>query len=59
MCRGLGRGNPLSCPKTHHPPTAAVEDAEPTRARERFAVPITHVVVDLQAEQDEVREPSQ
>ena len=28
-------------------------------ARERFAVPITHVVVDLEAEQDEVREPSQ
>ena len=27
-------------------------------ARERFAVPITHVVVDLEAEQDEVREPS-
>jgi hypothetical protein len=25
-------------------------------ARERFAVPITHVVVDLEAEQDEVRE---
>jgi hypothetical protein len=27
-------------------------------ARERFAVPITHVVVDLEAEQDEVREPT-
>jgi nucleotide-binding universal stress UspA family protein len=27
-------------------------------ARERFAVPITHVVVDLEAEQGEVREPS-
>jgi len=26
-------------------------------ARERFAVPITHVVVDLQAEREEVREP--
>jgi hypothetical protein len=28
-------------------------------ARQRFAVPITHVVVDLEAEQEEVREPSQ
>jgi hypothetical protein len=28
-----------------------------TGARERFAVPITHVVVDLQAEREEVREP--
>ena len=27
-------------------------------ARERFPVPITHVVVDLEAEQAEVREPS-
>jgi hypothetical protein len=27
-------------------------------ARERFAVPITHVVVDLEAEQDEIREPT-
>ena len=27
-------------------------------ARERFAVPITHVVVDLEAEQDEVPEPT-
>jgi hypothetical protein len=27
-------------------------------ARERFAVPITHVVVDLEAEQEEVREPT-
>ena len=27
-------------------------------ARERFAVPITHVVVDLEAEQAEAREPS-
>jgi hypothetical protein len=27
-------------------------------ARERFAVPITHVVVDLEAEKDEVREPT-
>jgi nucleotide-binding universal stress UspA family protein len=27
-------------------------------ARERFAVPITHVVTDLQAERDEVRDPS-
>jgi hypothetical protein len=27
-------------------------------AKERFAVPITHVVVDLEAEQDEVREPT-
>jgi hypothetical protein len=27
-------------------------------ARERFAVPITHVVTDLEAEQDEVREPT-
>jgi nucleotide-binding universal stress UspA family protein len=26
-------------------------------ARERFAVPITHVVVDLEAEEEEVREP--
>jgi hypothetical protein len=26
-----------------------------TKARERFAVPITHVVVDLEAEQEEVR----
>jgi len=29
-----------------------------TGARERFAVPITHVVTDLQAERDEVRDPS-
>ena len=28
-------------------------------ARERFAVPITHVVVDLEAEREEVREPSE
>ncbi len=28
-------------------------------ARERFAVPITHVVVDLEAEREEVQEPSQ
>jgi hypothetical protein len=28
-------------------------------ARERFAVPITHVVVDLAAEKEEVREPSE
>jgi hypothetical protein len=28
-----------------------------TGARERFAVPITHVVVDLEAEREEVREP--
>jgi nucleotide-binding universal stress UspA family protein len=28
-------------------------------ARERFAVPITHVVVDLEAEKEEVREPSE
>jgi hypothetical protein len=27
-------------------------------ARERFAVPITHVVVDLEAEQEEVQEPT-
>ena len=27
-------------------------------ARERFAVPITHVVVDLEAEREEVRDPS-
>jgi hypothetical protein len=27
-------------------------------AKERFAVPITHVVVDLEAEHDEVREPN-
>jgi hypothetical protein len=27
-------------------------------ARERFAVPITHVVVDLEAERDEIREPT-
>jgi hypothetical protein len=27
-------------------------------ARERFAVPITHVVVDLEAEQEEIREPT-
>jgi hypothetical protein len=27
-------------------------------ARQRFAVPITHVVVDLEAEQDEVHEPT-
>ena len=26
-------------------------------ARERFAVPITHVVVDLEAEREEVQEP--
>jgi hypothetical protein len=29
-----------------------------TKARERFGVPITHVVVDLEAEREEVREPS-
>jgi hypothetical protein len=29
-----------------------------TTARERFAVPITHVVVDLEAEREEVRDPS-
>jgi hypothetical protein len=28
-------------------------------ARERFAVPITHVVVDLEAEREEVQEPTQ
>jgi hypothetical protein len=28
-----------------------------TKARERFAVPITHVVVDLEAEKEEVRTP--
>jgi hypothetical protein len=28
-----------------------------TGARERFAVPITHVIVDLEAEREEVREP--
>jgi hypothetical protein len=28
-----------------------------TKARERFSVPITHVVVDLEAEHEEVREP--
>jgi nucleotide-binding universal stress UspA family protein len=28
-------------------------------ARERFAVPITHVVVDLEAEREDVQEPSQ
>src|SRR5262245_2494629 len=28
-------------------------------ARERFAVPITHVVVDLEAEREEVQEPSE
>jgi hypothetical protein len=28
-------------------------------ARERFAVPITHVVVDLEAEREDVREPSE
>jgi hypothetical protein len=27
------------------------------RARERFAVPITHVVVDLEREREEVRGP--
>jgi len=27
-----------------------------TKARERFAVPITHVVVDLEAEREEVRD---
>jgi hypothetical protein len=30
-----------------------------TKARERFAVPITHVVVDLEAEREEVLEPKQ
>ena len=27
-------------------------------ARERFAVPITHVVVDLEAEREEIRDPT-
>jgi GABA permease len=40
-----------------HPPGRShwLEKGIVEAARQRFAVPITHVVVDLQAERDEVR----
>jgi hypothetical protein len=42
-----------------HPPGRShwLEKKVVERARERFAVPITHVVTDLQAERGDVREP--